>query len=190
MREHHESAVRLSSDAVHAAADSPLTIQTPCAGWDLRDLLEHMGTQNRGFAAAARGEEDPAVWEVRPATDPIADYLASAEEVVSAFAAPRVGTLALPELPPGRFPAPMALGFHLIDSVVHAWDVARSVGHHIELEPGLAETALAIAEAVPSGESREQPGAAFGPALEPSGEPTTLDRILRLLGRSPEWLPS
>ncbi|MFD5180934.1 TIGR03086 family metal-binding protein [Nocardia sp. NPDC058379] len=188
----HRRAVRLSVDAVSAVGDAPLTGETPCAGWDLRDLLDHMGTQNRGFAAAARGEDDPRVWEVRRAADPVGDYLRSADEVLAAFAAPGAltRTLALPEIPPGRFPATIALGFHLIDSVVHAWDVARSVGGTIDLDPDLAPTALRVALAVPTGKSRQRPGAAFAPALEIADDEATLDRILRVLGRSPHWRPS
>ncbi|MEV6361862.1 TIGR03086 family metal-binding protein [Nocardia asteroides] len=186
----HRRAVQLSVDAVEAAAGAPLTLETPCVGWDLRALLAHMATQNRGFAAAARGEDDPAVWQVRPAVDPIGDYPSSAEEVVAAFAG--LGSfdraLALPEIPPGRIPAGLAVGFHLIDSVVHAWDVARTVGHTIDLDPDLAPTALRIAEAVPTGAFRELPGAAFAPAVDGPAD-ATLDRILRLLGRSPQWRP-
>ncbi|MGW6425769.1 TIGR03086 family metal-binding protein [Nocardia sp. NPDC055053] len=177
--------------SAESAATAPLTVETPCAGWDLRALLEHMSTQNRGFAAAVRGEGDPAVWEVRRAADPVGDFLRSADEIVAAFAEPGAltRTLALPEIPPGRFPAATALGFHLIDSVVHAWDVARSVGSSVDLDSDLAPAALRIAEAVPTGASRQRPGAAFAPALEMPDESATLDRILRVLGRSPDWQP-
>ncbi|MEV0075893.1 TIGR03086 family metal-binding protein [Nocardia neocaledoniensis] len=187
----HSLAVRMSVDAVEAASGTSLSVETPCVGWDLRALLEHMGTQNRGFAAAVRGADDPAVWEVRPAADPVGDFLRSAEDVVAAFAEPgaHVRTPALPEIPPGRFPARVALGFHLIDSVVHAWDVARSAGHTVDLDPDLAPTALRIAEAVPAGNSRLRPGAAFAPALAVPDETATLDRVLRLLGRAPDWAP-
>lgn len=186
----HRRAVQLSIDAVSAVAGAPLTLETPCAGWDLRDLLAHMATQNRGFAGAARGADDPAVWEVRPADEPVDDYLRSAEEVVAAFAdlGPLDRLLALPEIPPGRIPAGLAVGFHLIDSVVHAWDVARTLGRTVVLDADLAPTALRIAEAVPTGAFRERPGAAFAPALDVPAD-AALDRILRLLGRSPQWRP-
>ncbi|APE33152.1 TIGR03086 family protein [Nocardia mangyaensis] len=187
----HERAVRLSVEAVRVAEGSPLDLETPCAGWDLGDLLTHMSTQNRGFAAAARGEDDPAVWEARRTIDPVGDYLRSAAEVIAAFAAPEAltRTLSLPEIPPGRFPAPLAVSFHLIDSVVHAWDVARSLGRSIYLDPDLAPTALSIAEAVPTGAPRRGPDAAFAPVIDTPAGSETLDRILRLLGRSPAWTP-
>ena len=46
--------------------DWPISTEpTPCEGWTLADLLAHMTVQHRGFAAAARGlGADPDVWRV------------------------------------------------------------------------------------------------------------------------------
>jgi hypothetical protein len=48
---------------------------------------------------------------------------------------------------------------------------------------------LPVAEAVPDGERRLRPGAAFRPRLNaPAGAGAdVMDRILALLGRSPAW---
>ncbi|SDS62763.1 TIGR03086 family metal-binding protein [Actinoplanes derwentensis] len=56
-------AVRASVAVVEKIAAGDLVRVTPCAGWDLGDLLAHMTAQHRGFAAAARGQgADPAFW--------------------------------------------------------------------------------------------------------------------------------
>src|SRR5690606_16196206 len=62
--------------------------------------------------------------------DPVGAYLESAEEVVAAFAAGGVlqRPFPLPELRAEPFPAEQAISFHLIDYVVHSWDVARTLG--------------------------------------------------------------
>lgn len=177
-------------DAVARARPDQLGGATPCADWHLRALLEHMIAQNHGFAAAARGGDDPGLWTVRPSADPIADYRASADDVLAAFAARDIfeRTLQLPEILPGYgFPAARAIGFHLVDSVVHAWDVARSIGDSITLDADLAEAALRVALAVPDGPERSAPGAAFAPGLIVSEGTSVLDRILLVLGRSPGW---
>jgi uncharacterized protein (TIGR03086 family) len=88
------------------------------------------------------------------------------------------------------FSAARAIGFHFIDYVVHGWDVARALDVPYVLPDGLAAAALPIAEAVPSdGPARERPGAAFAPRLPATDGAPALDRILRLLGRSPDWTP-
>ncbi|WP_019928802.1 TIGR03086 family metal-binding protein [Nocardia sp. BMG111209] len=164
---------------------------TPCAAWNLADLLSHMTVQHRGFAAAARGAgADPELWVPRPlAADPVTDYAAAAAGVTAAYTEPGVleRDFDLPEIGPGvRIPGSIAVGFHLIDYVVHGWDVARTLGLEYRLDDALAEPALRIAEAVPNGDERLRPGAAFAPAL-PDNDATPLDRILTLLGRSPAW---
>ncbi|MGO4617296.1 TIGR03086 family metal-binding protein [Nocardia sp. 2YAB30] len=188
LRDLHTRAVRLSVDAVNRVTPDRLGDETPCAEWNLQALLEHMITQNDGFAAAARGSDDPGLWTVRPATDPAADYRASADDVIAAFAAEDVfeRALLLPEILPGySFPAGLAIGFHLIDSVVHAWDVAQSIGETITLDEDLGKAALRIALAVPNGPERSAPGAAFAPGSVVPDETSVLDRILLVLGRSP-----
>ncbi|MGW1739349.1 TIGR03086 family metal-binding protein [Nocardia sp. NPDC001965] len=169
-----------------------LTLPTPCAGWPVGSLLAHMAAQHRGFAAAARGEgADLERWRERPpGPHTPAEYVDSAKEVLRAFAEPDIAerTFALPEFGPEvTVPGHQALGFHLVDYVVHGWDLARALGVGYELDPDAADPVLRIAEAVPDGPEREQPGAAFAHALPDRDPGVPLDRILRLLGRSPAW---
>ena len=167
-----------------------LSLPTPCAGWDLRALLTHMTVQHRGFTAAARGRgSDPAVWcSPSPSPDPVRAYAASAEQVLAAFAEPGVldRSFALPEIAPDRsFPGRTAVGFHLVDYLVHGWDVARTLGRPFTPDPSVAAAALPLARAVPTGAARLTPDAAFAPAREipPGADPLT--ETLLLLGRCP-----
>ena len=145
---------------------------TPCAEWTLGDLLAHMTVQHNGFAAAAAGRgADLDVWKTSaPATDPVTEYAMAAELVLAAFAEPGVleRGFSLPEIIPGmEFPAAQAISFHFIDNVVHGWDVARALGAPFALDADLVQAALPVAEAVPDGERRLRPGAAFRPRLNP-----------------------
>ena len=63
----------------------------------------------------------------------------------------------------------------------------RRTSGRFELDGDLAEDALRIALAVPDGEYRLRPGAAFRPGLPAPENPAPLDRILTALGRSPDW---
>ncbi|MFJ5990572.1 TIGR03086 family metal-binding protein [Lentzea sp. NPDC092896] len=183
----HRTAVRTSVEIVAEVSADDLGKPTPCSEWTLAELLAHMTAQHHGFAAAARGTgSDLAAWEVLTSSRPVADYSEAAEDVLAAFAEPEVPQreFDLPEFG-ARFPATQAIGFHLIDYVVHGWDVARSLGRDYRLAPELAEPALRIALAVPDGEGRLKPGAPFGPALATDDDP--LNRILAALGRSPKW---
>jgi uncharacterized protein (TIGR03086 family) len=186
----HATAVRATVGLVDQATVADLTRPTPCAGWDLGDLLAHMTAQHRGFAAAVHGNgHDPAVWEpVRPGDDFREKYAEAAATAVEAFAAP--GALArdlrLPELSADRtFPGRLALSFHLVDYVVHGWDVATTLSLPFDLPDDVLAAALPITRAVPDGEARLGPGAAFAPAraVPPGAGP--LAEVLLRLGRQP-----
>ena len=189
-------AVRASVDLVAQATARDLARPTPCADWTLHGLLRHMIAQHYGFAAASAGDGDLAQWMLRPlGQDPVAASRAAAEYVLDAFAAD--GALErefpLPELRIGlMFPARQAISFHFVDYVVHSWDVARTLGLPLDLDPDLLDAALRVAAAVPGGAARSEPGAAFGPAVEWSGGAggSGLDQIVALLGRSPGWQPA
>ncbi|GAA0700215.1 TIGR03086 family metal-binding protein [Kitasatospora atroaurantiaca] len=188
----HAQAVRDSVTLVGQVTPEDLPLPTPCAAWALSDLLAHMTAQHRGFAAAALGHgQDLTHWEVRPlGGDAVEQYGEAAEQVIAAFAtvAAPDRALTLPEFTAARtFPAARAIGFHLIDYVVHSWDVARSLGLAYDPGPELLQAALPIARAVPDGDSRVAPGSPFRPALAADPDAGPLELILTALGRSPDW---
>jgi uncharacterized protein (TIGR03086 family) len=197
VRPAHRIAVLATVDIVAAVVPEDLRRSTPCAGWNLADLLAHMTVQHRGFAASARGRgADLGVWQPAAvadavAADPAGTYAAAAADVVEAFAADGVldATFMLPELSPGAaFPAALAIGFHFVDYVVHGWDVARTIGAPFQPRADVVAAALPLALAVPDGTARAALGGAFGAALAADGA-SDLDRILSHLGRSPAWAP-
>lgn len=193
------AAVLESVRIVRSAGPGDWDRPSPCSDWTLRRLVEHMGAQHLGFAAAARGRGAGAdTWRARPyGDDPAARYREAADAVLEAFAEPGVleRRFALPEIDAAAtFAAPAAIGFHFIDYVVHSWDAAASLGLRPVFPADVVEAALPIALRVPGGESRERPGAAFRPAL-PVGDQVegggagTFALVLSALGRSPDWAP-
>ena len=185
-------AVRASEALVEQVRPEDLHRPTPCASWDLAALLAHMTAQHRGFAAAAAGGgASMEAWRAHPlGGDPAADYAHASALLIASFAAEDVLTkvFALPEFGAGvAVPGRQAISFHFIDYVVHGWDVARSLGVHFELPADLLRKAVPVAEAVPDGNRRLVPGAAFAPQRPALDDGDPLERILALLGRSPSW---
>ncbi|RFU39295.1 TIGR03086 family protein, partial [Actinomadura logoneensis] len=164
---------------------------TPCPDWTLHGLLRHQVGQDEGFAAAARGGGEPlAVWRGGSlGDDPHAAVVASGRLVTGAFAEDGVLTrgFALPEVRTGgTFPGALAISFHVVDVVVHAWDVAATLGLPWEPDDELVEASLKIARIVPDDAGSRRPGAAFAPPVAAGGrEPR--DVLLARLGRDPAW---
>jgi uncharacterized protein (TIGR03086 family) len=191
LRELHRRVMDVSTSIVAQVRLDQLSLRTPCSEWDLGQLLAHMIGQNHGFAAVADGEtESLSVWADQPVvSDPAKEYAASAERVVTAFAADDLyeRQFWLPEVRGGvTLPAETGLSFHFVDYVVHSWDVARAIEVPVSFDDDVLAAVLPIAESVPDGANRTAPGAAFQPGLTPTTG-STFDRVLALLGRSPSW---
>ncbi|MGQ4435184.1 MULTISPECIES: TIGR03086 family metal-binding protein [unclassified Streptomyces] len=165
---------------------------TPCAGWDLRRLVAHMAVQHHGFAAAARGTgQDLDSWrEPADMSEPARTHRAAATDVLAAFAEPGATEreFTLPELG-ASFPGRTAISFHFVDHVVHAWDVAATLGVPLDLSDDVLDIALTVAQLAPTDPAGRGPGCAFAPPLDVPPDAGPLDETLRLLGRAPEQWP-
>jgi uncharacterized protein (TIGR03086 family) len=185
-------AVEVSRSIVRQVTADRLNQPTPCSAWDLGALLAHMTVQHHGFAMAVDGERtDVADWLPAPLSDdPVGAYDVAVDRALASFAAPGAtgGKAYLPEIRGGiSVPSTMAMGFHFVDYVVHAWDVAATLGLPVEFDDEVLAAALAVAGQVPSDDASRGPGLAFGPAMAAPSGGGSLDRVLTLLGRSPNW---
>lgn len=183
---------RRAVQATLAALDGPVDLAavTPCAGWDLADLLAHMTVQQRGFARAVGGVRTVvADWAPTRSEQAVDDYVSACSELLDAFAAiddPNAPVW-LPEIRDEPVPARLAVGFQLVDNVVHAWDVAVSLGRRPQLDDDVVAAGLVVARQVPDGAARDRPGAAFAHGLPVGAGTSALDETLLLLGRDPGW---
>jgi uncharacterized protein (TIGR03086 family) len=195
IRELDRRALAYAEEIVASVGADRLTAPTPCPDWTLYGLLRHMVSLNEGFAAAARGGgADLSVWRNgRLSADPRAAFAESAKLVAAAFG--EDGALDrgfdLPEVRGGAaFPGSMAIGFHFVDTVVHAWDVAATIGVPWEPADDLVAAALAIAVRVPESPESRGPGLAFEPGVAVRPDATDRARLIAVLGRSPAWTPN
>lgn len=185
----HPRVMLRSVEVVSLIEDDQWELPTPCSEWNLRELVEHMILDNRGFAAAAGGPHDRSVWTLATfKTDLRAEYSDSAEKVMKAFENP-VPEFWLPRIDDTvTYPAAQAISYHLLDYLVHAWDVAASIGQRITFDEDLIESVQTVGDRyIPNGPNRFRVGRTFHPVLPPEPGESTLDHLLRTLGRSPRW---
>jgi uncharacterized protein (TIGR03086 family) len=168
---------------------------TPCDAWDLGELLAHMTGRKRGFAAAAKGwRADLAGWAPMPvsAAAPDQGYAASVHAVLHAFlVAVELGQgMRVPEVDAEHdFPASTAVGFYLVDTVAHGWDVARALDLPFEVDDDALAAASLIATNIPEDEHRGTPFALFAPRVAHlDGSP--LAHFRGLVGRASSWAPT
>lgn len=194
IRELDRHAMDVTAGIVSHITPEQLGNPTPCQGWLLRDLLAHIIGQYHGFALAASGRPTSLeAFAPRPMADLVAGYRQAAVAVTEAFAEDGVldRRFHLPEIRDGgSFPAAMAIGFHLVDEVAHAWDLAVSIGVPVVFDDEVLRAALSIALRVPNDPVSRGEGSAFAPGHDPGPGRPALDRIVALLGRRPDWTPT
>lgn len=140
----------------------------------------------RGFAVVGEGGElrfdadlDPDLSH-EPAD---AVYRSAVDRLLAAFAEPgRVdSTYALPW---GPTTGAQLLGFELIETVVHGWDIARGLGVELDVDDDVVRATSAGARLWVD-DSVRVPGM-FGPEVLVSDVPP-LDELVAFLGRDPDW---
>ena len=154
--------------------DADLDRPTPCAGWDVRQLLEHVVAGN--WLSAGRADER---FDTGCAAAFVTSYAASVEPARQAFDAP--GALER-EFPVRRrtIPGPTFVALRTIDLLVHAWDLARATGQPTDLDADVVAHCDAFVATVMTPEFR---GRHFGPARPAPPGATAADRLAASLGR-------
>ena len=184
----HRRALADAADLVARIGPNDFARPTPCADWDLQVLIAHAIGQNYGFADAAENGDAPVAADAHRSVTPDSlqvEWATAAERLTNAFAAASLDHIVrLAEFKPvDRFPVAIAVGFQLLDTTVHSWDIATSLGHAYRPDEELVDATLALALKVPqTQDARERPGAAFAPVVTYDGT-DGWDHALALLGR-------
>jgi uncharacterized protein (TIGR03086 family) len=158
---------------------------TPCEGWKVRDIVNHVIGGNHMFAAAAAGGPLPAGDTADLAgDDPATSYAQTAKLALEAWRRPGVaeGTVTLPF---GDLPGSMAMGLHLVDHLVHGWDIARATGQSVAVDADLAEAAYGMMHGNVPEQFRTGDNAPFGPEAPCAEDAPAIERLVAYLGRLP-----
>jgi uncharacterized protein (TIGR03086 family) len=186
LRPLHRRSLELTGGLIAKVRPEDLGRPTPCEGWDLGMLVAHMIGQNQGFAEALDAGDAPlSAFEPRPVGGGLfRAWRASVDRLVAAVAAVsddrQVRLIEISD--EMRFPASVAIGFQLLDTVIHGWDVASGLGQDFRPDGELVTVTLQLARRVPGGEARGRPGAAFAPERAPASDDDWVT-ALALLGR-------
>ena len=170
-----------------------LALPTPCAQWTVRELLAHQLGQELGMSAAlSGGARDVADWVPVDGGEPVAEVLTQAlmrtDAVLAELGEIDGRELWMPEIrPTAALPATFAIGAHLLDLAVHAWDIGVAVGRPPRLDDELMGAVLDVARAIPN-TARGADGPFEGEVASVEGD-DDFAVALRLCGRDPDWQP-
>lgn len=163
-----------------SVSDDLLDRRTPCAAWDLADLLAHMEDALDAFTEAAGGAV--VVRSGRSAAGPVPAIQAKAMALRDAWARPSPGDVVI-EASSGRLDlySPLLVATAALEVAVHGWDVGRATGDDAAMPEPLAHELLPTARALVGPADRGVRFAAPRPVAVGAGDEA---QLLGFLGRT------
>jgi uncharacterized protein (TIGR03086 family) len=181
-----EQQVERTGKFVAGVSSDQLSASTPCPGFDVRALLNHIVGGHLFMVQAAAGEttsgrDMPDVI----GDDPASAYERSAKELLETFRNPDVLTQTF-NLGGNEVPGDQALGIAIMEAVVHGWDLATATGQDATIDPGLATGMLQTLRDGGLIESFRNPkGDPFGSEVTVDDSASPGDKLVAYLGRTP-----
>lgn len=184
-----ERALDQTAALVEGTNASQAGLATPCVGWDVRVLVQHLAGQDlRNFLVVARGGSA----DLRAPADEIGEDWAAAfrDRAAPLRAEWRAADLDTEVAVPGGGSVPLRYRAdqQITELTVHGWDLAMGTGQQAELDPALAEHALGWSRQTLRPESRG-PGKAYGLEVPVPPDAPVYQRLAGWFGRDPWWTP-
>jgi len=178
-----EQAISVARSVLASVTDDQLPSATPCASWNVSELINHMVGGQGFFTACVNGEmpsgdsPDFASGDFRAAFDEAASACLAAFQAEGAMAK-------TVKAPFGEMPAPAFMGLAITDTFQHAWDLAKATGQDTDLAPELATALVAQTKAAISDNFRGPEGAPFGAEQSAGDDASPADQLAAFLGRA------
>ncbi len=143
----HDRALAATRVIVAGIGDDQWALPTPCAEWNVRELVNHIVSGNfwaaeLGTAKTIADVGDRLDGDVL-GDDPVATYDTAAAAASAAFSAP--GAMEAPcAVSYGPVPGEIYAGHRYIDVLIHGWDIAVATGQDTHIDPELVETCWEI----------------------------------------------
>lgn len=152
---------------------------TPCADWNVRDVLAHVVGMNLVFAAMLSDRKPPERARDPLGEDPVAAYIESASALLAAFGRPGVLERVYTS-PLGEATGADRLQIRLYDLLAHGWDLAQATSQAFSASEELAGKSLLFARAQLHDQARD--GRFDAPQPVPDDAPALI-RLVAFLGR-------
>ena len=162
-------------------------LPTPCAEWNVTQVLQHAALDQGAWAAVVSGaepsDENPFAPSGQLGAEPQVYAEAALEVSAPAWTAISGDAETVPTpLPTGPMAPAAAAGAAALDAAIHAWDIAVATGQGSPLTPELARALIPVARSIV--EPLRQYGA-YAQALEPDPGADDAAALLCYLGRRP-----
>lgn len=171
-----------ASEVVDRIRPDQLHAPTPCATFDVRDVLDHMIVLGGSFAYLFRGEEPPTTQA--PADDgtvPAAEFRKVMDDLLDAVRAPGALDRDVPS-PMGVLPGDTFARLVAFDGLIHGWDLARATAQPYSPPAAVVAAVDDFIRVALTDDLRD--GDTFAAATEPPAGATPLEQLVAFSGRT------
>ncbi len=162
---------------------------TPCSGYDVAGMIDHLVEAGRRAAALGRGQAPPPGDESAHVALVDAPRELRAAATAAADAWGDDSSLSLSHRMPWgeEYTGATLVDMYLAELAAHTWDLAMATSQIEKLDPALAAPALAGARAMIKPQYRNMvgPGAPFGAEVVPPPGADDWERLAAFMGRDP-----
>jgi uncharacterized protein (TIGR03086 family) len=176
-----EATLGVLQHVVHPISSDELSKPTPCSEYDVAQLTAHLLNSITVLGAAA-GAQLP---ERDPGDSVERQLVAAARPALDAWH--HRGLDGTVRIGANELPAALAVGIISIEFLVHAWDYAAAIGHHIDVADSFTEHVHAVAKKVITPQGRAAVG--FADPVDVPDDALPLDRLIAFTGRDPGAYP-
>jgi uncharacterized protein (TIGR03086 family) len=159
--------------------------ETPCASWNVRELVDHIVNGTTWFATIAETGTPPGedVFPAFNADNVVEVFDAGSDRAVQAFAADGAMERIM-HLPFGDLPGAAFVYIACGDTFTHGWDLAKATGQSTDLDPATAAELLEIVSPMlPDAFRGDEGQAPFGPRQDAPAGATAADKMAAFMGR-------
>src|SRR5437879_4372525 len=155
-------------------------LPTACTEWTVREVVNHLAHGNAKAVSWAGAGELPQEQDCL-GDDPAVAFERSVRELRAALGEPGVFERTV-TTPLGSVPAVVLVLMRVNEYLAHGWDIANATGQSTDIEPELAEQALADWHER-FGTGPRPPGGPFAPEKPAPPDASAADRLAAFLGR-------
>lgn len=177
------------NDLVDRIDAGQLENATPCDGFSVHDVLDHIIVVGTSFAYLFKGETPPDM--TAPAAYgrvPAAELRAAMDDLLAAVQSDGAMARTL-DTPLGQMDGETFARAVAVDGLIHGWDLAVATGQPYRPDPAVVAAVHEFARAALTDDVRST--GLFGAATEPPADASPIEELAALSGRTvaPRWRP-
>lgn len=178
-------ALERTREVVAATRPDQLGDSTPCADWNVHQLLNHLIGGCLSAAGGAKGKTEPMSADIdRVQGDHLAAYDRASQAALGAFK--EDGALEKTfTMPWGDTPGSATLMLAIADATVHGWDLAQATGQEMTIDDDVAEAVYRSTSSMMEPKGSYPRGESFDDPVEVAEDAPATARMLAYLGRNP-----